>query len=75
MATAIAIERTDTAAIGETAGKVWQYLAEFGPVPISTLAAGIDQPRDRVMQAVGWLAREDKVVVERVGRTKKIALC
>jgi hypothetical protein len=62
--------------IGETAGEVWHVLAEVGaPVSLAQLAKRIDQPRDTVMQAIGWLAREDKVRIEENGRTRYISLC
>lgn len=62
--------------IGETAGDVWHLLAEEGqPISLAQLAKRIDQPRDMVMQAVGWLAREDKVQIEENGRTRYVQLC
>lgn len=62
--------------IGETAGEVWRVLAdEGGPMSLAQLAKRVDQPRDTVMQAIGWLAREDKVRIEENGRTRTIALC
>ncbi len=57
--------------IGDTAGMIWHYLCENGPRTISQLAKDIDAPRDVVMQAVGWLAREDKVSIDEE-RAKKI---
>ena len=62
------------ARIGETAGDVWRYLNENGPVSVTGLAQKLDVPRDQVMQAVGWLAREDKIIITEAGRTKTIAL-
>jgi hypothetical protein len=35
-------------------------------------AAG--QPRDTVMLALGWLAREDKINIEEDGRTRMVSL-
>lgn len=62
--------------IGETAGDVWRVLAEeSGPVSLAQLAKRVEQPRDVVMQAIGWLAREDKVRIEENGRTRTISLC
>jgi hypothetical protein len=59
--------------IGETAGAVWRVLAENGPQSITRLIKEIDAPRDVVMQAIGWLAREHKIEIED-GRTKTIWL-
>jgi hypothetical protein len=62
--------------IGETAGQIWHVLADEGePVSLTQLAKRVDQPRDLIMQAIGWLAREDKVRIDENGRTKTIALC
>lgn len=70
---------TDTVAneienIGATAGLVWHYLEENGPVTLSKLAKDVDAPRDQVMQGVGWLAREGKIRFDETPRSKVIAL-
>ena len=72
MATA---ERTSCLSdIGETAGKVWHVLDVKGPQTIAKLIKELDDtPRDVVMQAIGWLAREGKVEIED-GRTKVVSL-
>jgi len=58
--------------IGDTAGLLWHQLHENGPRTLTQLAKDIDAPRDVIMQAIGWLAREDKVAIEEEGRTKKV---
>ena len=60
--------------IGDTAGIVWQTLEDRGPTSITELIKVIDAPRDTIMQAVGWLAREDKIILEQEGRKKTVAL-
>jgi hypothetical protein len=60
--------------IGETAGAVWGLLNERGPQSLAKLVKSIDAPRDTVMQAVGWLAREDKVWIEESKRGRMISL-
>ncbi len=62
------------ALIGETAGVVWQTLNDHGPMSMAKLIKAVGQPRDVVMQAVGWLAREDKISIEEDGRTRIISL-
>ena len=57
--------------IGDTAGLVWHHLHENGPRTLTQLAKDIDAPRDVIMQAVGWLAREDKLSIDE-DRSKKI---
>jgi hypothetical protein len=59
--------------IGEVAGRVWNALATNGALSAAKLVKEVDAPRDLVMQAVGWLAREDKVTIED-SRSKTISL-
>jgi hypothetical protein len=60
--------------IGETAGMVWKVLGENGPLTIAQLVKAVGQPRDLVMLAIGWLAREDKLAIEAAGRSRTVAL-
>ncbi len=62
------------AQIGETAGALWKTLADNGPMTVAKLVKAVGSPRDLVMQAVGWLAREDKVTIEDDGRRRIISL-
>lgn len=64
----------NVACIGETAGAVWRALSDNGPMTVAKLAKTLDEPRDAVMQAVGWLARENKIIIEDQGRSRTIAL-
>jgi hypothetical protein len=59
--------------IGETAGQVWNTLATHGPLSLTKLTKESGAPKDLVLQAIGWLAREDKISIEE-GRTKLISL-
>lgn len=60
--------------IGEMAGVVWHTLDEHGPLSLAKLVKLIDAPRDAVMQALGWLAREDKIRMEDTNRGKIVSL-
>jgi hypothetical protein len=60
--------------IGEAAGEVWHVLFEGGSSSVADLIKKVDAPRDTVMQAIDWLAREEKVVIEQAGRKKVVAL-
>ena len=69
--------------IGSTAGKVWHVLNEKNSngtqhpgsaMSLTQLAKEVDAPRDVIMQAVGWLAREGKVEVAEKGRSRTIGL-
>ncbi len=62
------------AEIGQTAGAVWQLLSQKGPQSLAKLVKEVDAPRDTVMQALGWLAREDKIEIEEDNRTRTVAL-
>ncbi len=57
--------------IGDTAGLVWHHLNENGPRTLAQLAKEIDAQRDVIMQAIGWLAREDKLAIEEDARGRK----
>jgi len=63
-----------TAQIGETAGEVWKVLSDKGPLSTARLVKEIDVPRDIVMQALGWLAREAKISIEDGSRARVVSL-
>jgi hypothetical protein len=60
--------------IGTTAGVVWKVLREKGPLSMAKVVKAADEPRDTVMQAIGWLAREGKVWIEDEGRSRIVSL-
>ena len=60
--------------IGETAGLIWGALSEEGPLSTAKLVKMIDRPRNTVMQALGWLAREDKIQIDEEGRSRIVSL-
>jgi len=62
------------AAIGETAGVVWSTLAEKGPMTMAQLVKAVGEPRDTVMQGIGWLAREDKINIVEENRSRVVSL-
>ncbi len=72
MSTATPVEAI--AHIGETAGAVWKVLVENGPLSMARLVKAVGEPRDTVMQALGWLAREDKVWIQEDGRSRVVSL-
>jgi len=47
--------------IGEMAAKVWKTLGEKEDVEISKLPQILKEKGEIVYQALGWLAREDKI--------------
>ncbi len=60
--------------IGETAGKIWEFLNENGTISISKLKKSIKVNNDLIMQGIGWLAREDKINITKKGRSTLISL-
>ncbi|MGC1404342.1 MAG: winged helix-turn-helix domain-containing protein [Thermodesulfobacteriota bacterium] len=56
--------------IGEMAGRVWKTLGKKGRVEISKLPQILKEKGDIVYQALGWLAREEKILFhKKEGRT------
>jgi hypothetical protein len=47
--------------IGHTAGQIWQILNTKGEVSLTQLPRLLKLTTDITYQALGWLAREDKV--------------
>ena len=60
--------------IGETAGHIWHTLEEEGPLRVTALAKQVDAPQPVFYMALGWLAREGKVVIEPEGRSYRVSL-
>jgi len=60
--------------IGETAGLIWHALDGQEAISITKLAKQIEAPRDTFMQAIGWLARENKICIEQTKRARTISL-
>jgi hypothetical protein len=56
--------------IGKMAGRVWKTLGKKGQVEISKLPQILQEKGDIVYQALGWLAREEKIIFhKKEGRT------
>ncbi len=72
MATASA--SCDVEHIGETAGDVWRLLDDKGPLSMAQIVKQLDAPRDLVMLALGWLAREDKLSIDNDSRSRTVSL-
>lgn len=60
--------------IGAIAGQVWHCLNKTGATSFTQLTKEVDAPRDVVMQAVGWLAREGKISIQENGRSRSVSL-
>ena len=53
---------------GVNAGVVWESLNQNGPSTIDNIVKATGLRRELVYGALGWLGRENKIVVERRGR-------
>ena len=60
--------------IGQTAGEIWQRLSNNGTSTVAKLVKEVGQSRDTVMQALGWLAREEKIEIVEKGRSRIVTL-
>ena len=65
---------TDVDDIGTSAGLVWQYLHDHGTASLNKLTSSLGLSRELILQAIGWLAREDKIVFEKAARGRAIRL-
>ena len=61
-------EPTVEAIFGVDAGLVWEALNKNGPSIIDDIVKSTGLRRELVYGALGWLARENKIAVERRGR-------
>ncbi len=60
--------------IGVDAGKVWNELELNGEMTTGTLKKSLGISPFNLYIAIGWLAREDKVLMTRKGSTIKVQL-
>ncbi len=60
--------------IGSAAGDIWHVLSDNGPMTLARLVREVEAPRDVVMQAIGWLAREGKVDIQTAARGRTVSL-
>ena len=60
--------------IGHVAGDVWGILAREGEMTIPAIKKAAIAPGDIVMAAIGWLAREHKLVFTAYGRSVRVSL-
>lgn len=60
--------------IGDTAGKIWEYLDKNGPTSVSKVTKETGANKNEAQRAIGWLAKEDKLNFEMEGRTELLSL-
>lgn len=60
--------------IGKTAGAIWEVLRSNDRMALSQLPRAVKERESVTYQALGWLAREDKIVYETQGKKTYVAL-
>ncbi len=60
--------------IGTTAGKVWHALNQKGEMSVAALKKNLASKDSSVDWAIGWLAREGKVIFRREKNVLKVGL-
>ena len=60
--------------IGETAGQIWDLLKKKGEVNLAELPKLLQEKSNVVNQAIGWLARENKIEYRTAGAKTFISL-
>jgi hypothetical protein len=59
---------------GSKAGIVWKALNQNGPSNLANLANTTSLSREEIFGALGWLGRENKIIVEQKGRAMVFSL-
>ena len=60
--------------IGIAAGRVWTFLNEHGASSPTKIEKETGLMRSDLQRAIGWLAKEDKLLIETLGRTEVLSL-
>ncbi len=60
--------------IGQMAGAIWHTLNTHGELPLARLKKEVSAKGPLFDWAIGWLAREDKIVITPKGRSFSIRL-
>jgi len=60
--------------IGKTAGHVWEFLNKSGETTLTQLTKNVEGSTNAIHQAIGWLAREDKLHLVKKGKSLKISV-
>jgi hypothetical protein len=67
-------EMTIESVFGVKAGIVWGVLNQNGPSTIGDIVKATGLKQELVYGALGWLGRENKIIVERRGRAMIFSL-
>jgi hypothetical protein len=67
-------ETTVESIFGSKAGMVWKALNQNGPSNPANLVKTTSLSREEIFGALGWLGRENKIIVEQKGRAMVFSL-
>ena len=67
-------KQTAESLFGFNAGVVWEALNQNGPSNIRNLVKATSLSREEVYGALGWLGREDKILLDQKGRAMIFSL-
>ena len=60
--------------VGLTAGNIWHYLIENGDTKVSTLVRELPEEEKIIQRSLGWLARENKIILETSGPAETVVI-
>jgi len=60
--------------IGTAAGDIYHHLSSNGEATVAQLRKATGHPETLIHQALGWLAREDKLACDATARTQRWTL-
>ncbi|MCF7870888.1 MAG: winged helix-turn-helix domain-containing protein [Candidatus Omnitrophica bacterium] len=60
--------------IGIVAGEIWNFLDDHGETSLDSITNGIDKPEKLILMSLGWLARENHIIVTKKNNGYRIKL-
>lgn len=61
-------------AIGDAAGKIWKFLNENGEASVTKITSETGINKNDIQRSIGWLLKEDKLLIELKGRAETLSL-
>ncbi len=60
--------------VGLTAGSVWHYLSAQGATSVAKLVRELPEEEKVIQRSIGWLAQEDKILIDIIDRVETLSL-
>lgn len=60
--------------VGLTAGSIWHYLSENGPISVAKLVRELPEEEKIIQRSIGWLAQEGKITLNTIDKVETIGL-